>query len=112
MVKDSRIERLRNEIATLRNQVAMVQSLRQAEAGVMEYLRTQTEAVDRDCIHGVRRGLLLKALGRLIQDGQVMRTGSGKRSDGYGYRLAGTECANGHPTPVDDRTETPQPHWR
>jgi hypothetical protein len=27
---------------------------RQTEAGVMEYLRSQTEAVDKDCIHGVR----------------------------------------------------------
>jgi len=54
MVEDdpSRIERLMAEIATLRNQVAEVQSLRQAEVGVMEFLQNQTEAVDRDCIYG------------------------------------------------------------
>src|SRR5215831_17636386 len=86
----SRIERLMNEIAALRNQVAMVQSLRQAEAGVMAYLRNQSEAVDRDCIYGVRRGLLLKALGRLVQAGQVIRTGTGQRGDRYCYQAAGT----------------------
>jgi hypothetical protein len=95
------IQRMQHEIATLRNQVAEVQSLRQAEAGVMEYLRNQSEAVDRDSIYGVRRGLLLKALSRLVRDGQVIRTGTGQRGDRYRYRVAGTpngdERGNGVP---------------
>src|SRR5215470_10492086 len=105
-----RIERLRNEIATLRRQVAIVQSLRQAEAGVMEYLRTQTEAVDRDCIYGVRRGLLLKALGRLVQAGQVIRIGTGQRGDRYRHQVAA--CGNVGTEPVEHRTETQEPHFR
>ena len=109
----SRIERLMNEIATLRNQVAQMQSLRQAEAGVMAYLRNQTEALDRDHIHGVRRGLLLKALHRLVQDGQVTRTGSGQRGDRYRYQVAGTptsaERGNGGTELVEHSTETPGP---
>jgi len=110
MVEDSaRIERLLNEIATLRNQVAQVQSLRHAEAGVMEYLRTQTEAVDRDCIYGVRRGLLLKALGRLVQAGQVIRIGTGQRGDRYRYQVAA--CGNEGTEPVEHRTETQEPHF-
>jgi predicted transcriptional regulator len=68
------IQRMQNEIATLRNQLAEVQSLHQAEAGVMEYLATQTEPVDEDRIHAAvknRRATLLKALRRLVQDGKV-----------------------------------------
>ena len=108
----SRIERLMNEIATLRNQVAQMQSLRQAEAGVMAYLRNQTEALDRDHIHGVRRGLLLKALHRLVQDGQVTRTGSGQRGDRYRYQVA--ERGNGRTEPVEHCTEMQEPHlgWK
>src|SRR5215467_9942547 len=109
-------QRMQHEIEALKAQVAEVQSLRQAEAGVMEYLRTQTEAVDRDCIYGVRRGLLLKALGRLVQGGQVTRIGTGQRGDRYRYRVAGTpngdERGNGGPEPVDDHTETQEPHLR
>jgi hypothetical protein len=109
-----RIERLRNEIASLKAKVAEVQSLRQAEAGVMEYLASQTEAVDRDCIYGVRRGLLLKALRRLVQDGRVTRTGTGQRGDRYCYRVTGTpngdERGNGGPELVDDCTQTAEPH--
>ena len=118
MVDDDpdRIERLMNEIATLRNQVAQVQSLRQAEAGVIEYLKNQTEAVDRDCIYGVRRGLLLKALGRLVQVGQVIRTGTGQRGDRYRYQVAGTrngdERGNGGTEPDEHRTETQEPRLR
>ena len=105
MVDDDadRIERLWTEIATLRNQVAQAQSLRQAEAGVMEYLRNQTEAIDRDCIYGVRRGLLLKALGRLVQAGQVMRIGTGQRGDRYRYRVAGTLKATNAETGARNR---------
>ena len=105
MVDDdpSRIERLMNEVARLRTQVAMVQSLRHAEAGVIEYLRNQTEAVDRDSIYGVRRGLLLKALGRLVQAGQVMRIGTGQRGDRYRYRVAGTLKATNAETGARNR---------
>ena len=105
-----RIERLGNEIATLKLQVAMVQSLRQAEAGVIEYLKNQTEAVDRDCIYGVRRGLLLKALGRLVHAGQVIRIGTGQRGDRFRYELA--ERGNGGTEPVEHSTETPEPHLK
>ena len=110
MVDDDadRIERLMNEIATLRGQVATVQSLRQAEAGVMEYLRNQTEAIDRDCIYGVRRGLLLKALGRLVRAGQVTRTGTGQRGDRFRYQIG--ERGNGGTEPVEHSTETQEPH--
>jgi hypothetical protein len=85
-----RIERLRNEIASLKAKVAMVQSLRQAEAGVMEYLRNQTEAVDEDRIHAAvknRRVILLKALRRLLADGKVIRTGAGKKASPYRYAV-------------------------
>ena len=112
MVDDNpdRIERLMHEIATLKVQVAMVQSLRQAEAGVMAYLRNQPEAVDRDSIYGVRRGLLLKALGRLVQGGQVTRIGTGQRGDRYRYQVA--ERGNEGTEPVEHGTETPEPHLR
>ena len=109
------IQRMQSKITTLKAQVTEVQSLRQAEAGVMEYLRNQTEAVDRDRIHGVRRGLLLKALGRLVQDGQVTRMGTGQRGDRYRYRVAGTpnsdERGNGGTEPVEHNTETQEPHF-
>jgi len=46
----------------------------------------------------VRRGLLLKALHRLVQDGQVIRTGTGQRADRYCYRVAANgERGNGAP---------------
>jgi hypothetical protein len=61
----------------------------------------------------LRHGIALRALHKLVEDGRVMRTPSGKRGHGYGYRLAGTrndeECANGDPAPVDDSTETQEP---
>jgi hypothetical protein len=95
-----------------------VQTLRKAQAGVMEYLRNQTEAVDRDRIHGVRRVLILKTLRRLVQGGHVIRTGTGQRGDPYRYQVAetptGADRGNGGPEPVDDRTETQEPHvqWK
>jgi hypothetical protein len=46
----SRIDRLRTEVETLRAQLAEVQSLRLAQAAVLEHLATQPEAIDEDRI--------------------------------------------------------------
>src|SRR5215472_4515440 len=81
MVEDSRIERLINEIATLKVQVAMVQSLRQAEAVAENVIH---EAV------ATRRRTIQRALRSLVEDGKVKRTGTGIKGDPYRYQNAGT----------------------
>jgi hypothetical protein len=80
------IQRMQNEITTLTNQLAEVQSLRQAQASILEYLASQPEAIDEDRIHAAvknRRVILLKALRRLLADGKVIRTGAGKKASPY-----------------------------
>jgi len=105
MVDDNpdRIERLMNEIATLKVQVAEVQSLRQAEARVMEYLGTQTEPVDEDRIHdavATRRATIQRTLRKCVDDGQVKRSGAGRKGDPYRYQIAGI--------PVPDMDAVPE----
>src|SRR6516162_3803376 len=104
----ARVERLRNEIATLKAQVATVQSLRQAEAGVMEYLRNQSEAVDRDRIHeaiAARRATILKALRQLVEGGKVKRTGTGIKGDRYRYQISGTQVPDMDAVPGNQNTK-------
>jgi len=125
MVDDDpdRIERLMNEIETLKQAIRFAEledqrRMLRGQLAFIGYLRTQPAPVDKDRILKevrLRHGIALKALHQLVQDGQVMRTGSGQRGDPYRYQLAGTpngdECGSGGTTPVDDRTETPEPHF-
>jgi hypothetical protein len=124
MVDDDpdRIERLLAEVATLKHAIRIAEledqrRILRGQLAVIGYLRTQPAPVDKERFLKevrLRHGIALRALHQLVQDGRVMRTGSGKRGDGYGYRLTGTrndeECVNGDPAPVDDPTETAEPH--
>jgi hypothetical protein len=105
----SRIERLMNEIETLKQAIQFTELEHQrrmlrGQLAVIGYLRTQLVPVDKDRILAqvhLRHGIILRALHRLVQDGRVTRTGSGQRGDGYRYRVAGTpdgdERGNGAP---------------
>jgi hypothetical protein len=114
----TRIERLMNEIETLKLEIRFVEledqrRMLRGQLAVIGYLRTRPAPVDKDQFLRevrLRHGIALKALHQLVQDGRVMRTGSGQRGDGYRYGVAATR--NGDPAPVDDPTETPEPHLR
>jgi hypothetical protein len=118
--EDRRIEKLRKEVEALRVQLAEIRiaQLEDQRRMLKGQLAGRHPPVDKDRFLKevrLRHGIALKALHSLVRDGRVMRTGSGKRGEGYGYRLAGTrndeECANGDPAPMDAPTETPEPHF-
>ena len=113
-----------NEIETLKQAIRFAEledqrRMLRGQLAFIGYLRTQPAPVDKDRILKevrLRHVIVLKALHHSVQDGRVMRTGSGKRGDGYRYGVAATrndeECVNADPAPVSDPTETPEPHLR
>jgi len=79
---------MQHEIATLRDQLAEVQSLRHAEAAVRDYLASQPEAIKEDRIHAAvaaRRATLQRALRQAVEDGKVKRIGRGIKGNPYRY---------------------------
>lgn len=65
-----------------------------ATGAIFAYLAPQSEPVEESAIHDAveaRRVLKQRALRRLIADGRVTRTGSGRRGDSYHYSVSGTE---------------------
>src|SRR5262245_42241363 len=71
--------------------------LREAEKAVLEFLKTQAEAIDertiQDAIDG-RKGTKSKALRRLAETQRIERTGTGKKGDPYLYKNAGIAPPN------------------
>ena len=85
------IERMKSEIARLRGQLAEMQALHRAQDAVVQYLATQTEAIDEDQIQvKARRATLQKALRQLVAAGKVNRVGAGKKANPYRYGIPGS----------------------
>src|SRR5215471_8266165 len=86
-----RFEQMKQDIAVLKQQLAEIQSLPHAEAGLLEYLATQTEPVEEDRIHDAvqaRRATIQRTLRKFVDDGQVKRSGGGFNSHGERWRTA------------------------
>src|SRR5262249_32621559 len=69
----------------------------EAAKAITEFLATQTEPVEESEIHDAieaRRAIKQKALRKLVADGKVERTGTGKKGDRYRYQNAGTQVPN------------------
>ena len=65
-----------------------------AAKAILEFLETQTEAVEENVVHEAveaRRAIKQKALRKLVGDGKVTRIGTGKKGDRYRYENAGTQ---------------------
>lgn len=66
----------------------------EAEAAILDYLKGKEEPVEEREIHDAvegRRAVKLRALRKLLGEGNVMRTGSGKRGDPYRYSVFGIQ---------------------
>ncbi len=81
----------------------------QATEAILEYLAAQSEPVEEGAIHDAveaRRAVKQKALRRLVSDGEVVRTGSGKRGDPYRYSVSGIQVPTYIRVPENQKPKT------